>query len=114
MWADWQLNQTHWDDEYIGYVPTGKGPNGVNFNDSMLPWKDITPARVANFYLIDTKGYKYDKYFRAKSDRLPPPPSPPFSPIIKVETIPEVDFNLITSPFEKLAETLRGPVFPID
>jgi len=32
----------------------------------MGPWTDnnITPASVANFYSMDSSGYKYEKYYR--------------------------------------------------
>jgi hypothetical protein len=71
LWADWQLQDNHWNLEYKGYLPVNLGPtsneSGYAVTDPMKPWGIYTPASVANFYLIDAKGYKYDKYFREKT-----------------------------------------------
>ena len=116
LWADWQLEESHWNAKYLGYVPIDNGPIGRNVSDPMLPWKgDITPSRVANFYRIDSKGYKYDKYFRDQKDReITPNMDGLTSPIIIADEVPEEDFDLITGSFDALVEKLRKPVFPID
>jgi tyrosinase len=67
LWADWQLQLDHWNLDHKGYQPVSGGPPAFNANDGMLPWYpdlSITPADVADFYRIDSKGYRYSKYFR--------------------------------------------------
>ena len=66
LWADWQLDPLHWNLEYKGYLPIDTGPKGFRANDSMIPWENISPAKVANFYSIDGKGYMYEKYYRTR------------------------------------------------
>jgi tyrosinase len=61
LWADWQLDQKHWDMEYKGYLPISSGPSGINVNDPMPPWFGTSPANAVNFYPLQ---YKYNKYYR--------------------------------------------------
>jgi tyrosinase len=118
LWADWQLEENHWNAKFIGYLPTDNGPTGLNVNDPMLPWNGITPSRVINFYRIDTKGYRYDKYFRDQKDRQSNlnadanADSEPISPIIIANESHE-NFDSITGTFEALKETLTSQLFPI-
>jgi tyrosinase len=61
IWADWQLDEKHWNLPYKGYLPKEE-VSFLSANDPMAPWYgDQTPAKAANFYLL---GYKYDKYIR--------------------------------------------------
>jgi tyrosinase len=62
LWADWQLDEKHWNMDHKGYLPISNGPSGLNVNDAMPPWFGTsTPANAANFYSLE---YKYKKYYR--------------------------------------------------
>jgi tyrosinase len=61
IWADWQLEEKHWNLQYKGYLPK-EGVQFLSANDPMSPWYgNETPAKAANFYSF---GYKYDRYIR--------------------------------------------------
>jgi tyrosinase len=121
LWADWQLNQEHWDMLHKGYQPVGNGPINFNANDPMLPWYPvvtITPARVANFYSIDKKGYKYDKYFRITTKDLGEQLMTSVTNEAKVDlAAPGTDDTMINfdsamgSP-DNLVQILKKPLFP--
>jgi tyrosinase len=118
LWADWQLDDDRWNLDYKGYRPVNEGPAGLNVNDPMLPWLgDITPARVADFYRIDSKGYKYKKYFRdhiKDNDTLEIKEGRAISsPIILEPIFDNASFNLLKGSPDALIETLKKPVFPI-
>ena len=76
LWGDWQLQENHWSLPYKGYLPIDSGIGGQTYfvNVPMKPWNIYTPASVADFYRIDDKGYKYDKYHRQgiKNQTTPP------------------------------------------
>ncbi|HEU5119781.1 MAG TPA: tyrosinase family protein, partial [Candidatus Nitrosocosmicus sp.] len=133
LWADWQLNQEHWIMEHKGYQPLSGGPVNMNVNDPMLPWHptiSITPARVANFYKIDSKGYKYVRYCRnTTKDReeqqqmdsssevtMIPPTAPPTAPPSAAPIADDsllVNFDSIRSSGDDLVNILRKPLFPL-
>lgn len=122
LWADWQLHQDHWNLDHKGYQPLSGGPVSFNVNDPMLPWGGpITPASVANFYRIDSKGYKYNKYFRddikdkedALEKRALELEAADISPGVNDDLF-GLNFNLIKGSSGELAQTLRSPLFPID
>jgi len=87
----------------------------------MLPWYpsvSITPALVANFYIIDSKGYKYKKYFRdttvdreEKMRGLEVADKEMMSTV--VDSALNVNFDSIKDSMDNLIQTLRNPVFPI-
>lgn len=119
LWADWQLEDSHWGLEYVGYEPKSSGPRGLNANDPMLPWSsNITPARVSNIYSIDTVGYNYDKYHRKKIvdrvDQIESQNEFLIAPRIGAdEILDSMNFSLVSGSFDALLDTLNKPVFPI-
>ena len=118
LWADWQLDKDHWNLDYKGYRPVNDGPPDLNVNDPMLPWKgtigNITPASVANFYRIDSKGYKYKKYFRDNiKDREDTLELEARDIIALDQALEDVNLDSIKSSFDDLAKILRKPLFPI-
>ena len=75
LWGDWQLEKNHWSSPYKGYLPIDSGIGGQAYfvNVPMKPWNIYTPASVADFYRIDDKGYKYNKYHRQEIKNLVTP-----------------------------------------
>ena len=120
LWADWQLDQIHWNLEYKGYLPINNGPTGFTVNDNMLPWNNITPAKVANFYIVGGNGYKYKKYYRDHIKDIEESVLPKVEELIRTDNIvPDNELNntnieSITGPFESLKTTLsKESLFPI-
>jgi len=122
LWADWQLNQDHWKLEHKGYQPVSGGPTNLNANDPMLPWYpnfSITPASVANFYVIDSNGYKYKKYFRDTTiDREEEMRGLEIADKEMTGTVEDrvlkVNFESIKDSIDTLIQTLGKPVYPIN
>lgn len=128
LWADWQLHKDdkidHWNLKHKGYQPvSGDSTRPYNANDAMLPWYpdiSITPADVANFYRIDSKGYRYNKYFRDSiKDREEEMETSPLRSesaglTILDETLP-VDIDPTKRSTDQLVQRLRKPLslFPV-
>lgn len=67
LWADWQLQANHWSLPYKGYLPINSEQlesQPYSVNEPLKPWNIYTPASTADFYQIDSQGYKYDRYHR--------------------------------------------------
>jgi tyrosinase len=126
LWADWQLHKDeqidHWALDHKGYLPVSGGPVSLNVDDPMLPWRgSVTPSSVANFYRIDSKGYRYNKYFRDDTkdreetlgQRTDEMKAAAIGPTIDSELF-ETNLSLIKAPFDEYLKVLKKPLYPID
>jgi hypothetical protein len=112
------LQADHWNLNHKGYLPLSGGPVNFNVNDPMLPWSTpITPAIVANFYRIDSKGYKYKKYFRDniidrdEEMKALKAGAEAIGRTIVDDTL-EVNFDSLKGSIDELTQTLSKPLFP--
>ena len=118
LWADWQLDSQHWNLEHKGYLPINNGPDGFRANANMLPWQNISPAKVANFYIVGGNGYKYKKYYRDHIRDVEEKILPEVRELIKKDNIvpdnelTNTNLESIQGPFESLKSTLSKDLFP--